>query len=73
MLHIHPDFEVLLAEQRLQDDISLINRLRLKREKTEVATTPARFLAVFDAAVVRASRGATRRQAQREDGRVTSA
>jgi hypothetical protein len=73
MLHIHPDFEVMIAEQRLRDDIDQISRLRLKREKTAVATTPSRFLAVFDAAVVRASGPSSRRHAEREDGRATPA
>ena len=72
MLHIHPDFEVMLAEQRLQSGIDEISRLRLKRRKTEVATTPLRFLAVFDAAVVKASGPSARRQAERESGRPTA-
>jgi hypothetical protein len=73
MLHIHPDFEVMIARQRLEDDIDQITRLRLKREKTAVATTPARFLAVFDAAVVRASGPSSRRHAEREGERASTA
>ena len=66
MFHTHPDFDVMLAEQRLDNSISEISRLRLKPEKTAVATSPARFLAVFDAAVLRASGPSARRQARRE-------
>ena len=72
MFHTHPDFDVMLAEQRLNHSISEISRLRLKREKTAVATSPARFLAVFDAAVLRASGPSARRQAQRQGERITS-
>lgn len=72
-MNIHPDFEVMLAEQRLQDGIEQINRFRLKPEKTAVAATPARFLAVFDAAVVRASGPSSRRHAEREGSRPTTA